>query len=153
MQIQKDGVIILGVKENKETKACELEGVENVNGILKDFWNTINNTEKVSSNILNDDYVEVVDIEEKTVIVIHIPSATRQEKPVYINNNPITGAYKRYHDGDYKCDKKEVKVMFSESVEKSKDEMILEEFDINNIDKETLENYRIRFKVHKGDAH
>ena len=51
------GIIILGIKENKETKMCTIEGVEEVNNILKDFWNTINNSEKVSCNILNDDCV------------------------------------------------------------------------------------------------
>lgn len=153
MQIQEVGVIILGIKEDKENKICSLEGVENANNILKDFWNTINNNEKVSCNILNDDYIEVKKIEDKTIVIINIPSANRQNKPVYINNNPITGTYKRYHDGDYKCNKKEVKVMFSESAEESKDEMILKEFDFNNIDKETLDNYRRRFKLHKGDAH
>ena len=101
MQIQEVGVIILGIKEDKETKICSLEGVENTNNILKDFWNTINNSEKVSCNILNDDYVEVAKIEDKTIIIINIPSANRQNKPVYINNNPITGTYKRYHDKEF----------------------------------------------------
>ena len=36
------------------------------------------------------------------IIIINIPNANRQDKPVYINNNPITGTFKRYHDGDYK---------------------------------------------------
>lgn len=40
-----------------------------------------------------------------------------------------------------------------ESIEKSKNEMILEEYDINNIDKETFESYRKRFRIHKGDNH
>ena len=43
--------------------------------------------------------------------------------------------------------------MFSESTEESKDEIILNEFNINSIDKETLESYRKRFKLHKGDSH
>lgn len=43
--------------------------------------------------------------------------------------------------------------MFSESTDKSKDEMILEEYNIDNIDKETFESYRRRFKLHKGDNH
>jgi len=154
LQIQEVGVIILGIKEDKETKICSLEGVENANNILKDFWNTINNNEKVSCNILNDDYVEVTKIEDKTIVIINIPSANRQNKPVYINNNPITGTYKRYHDGDYKCNKKEVKVMFSESSEESKDEMILKEFDFDNIDKETLVEHDkySKFLVGKPDS-
>ena len=40
-------MIILGIKEDKKTKICDLEGIENVNDILKDFWNTINNKEKI----------------------------------------------------------------------------------------------------------
>lgn len=81
-------------------------------------------------------------MEGKTIIIIKIPNANRQNKPVYINNNPITGTFKRYHDGDYRCTKEEIKVMFSESTEQSKDEIILEEYNIDNIDKETLESYR-----------
>ena len=43
--------------------------------------------------------------------------------------------------------------MISESSEESKDEIILEEFDINNLDKETIDNYRRMFKIHKGENH
>lgn len=153
MLIQEVGIIILGVKEDKETKICDLEGIENVNDILKDFWNTINNKEKISYNILNDDDIEITYIEGKTIIIINVPSANRQNKPIYVNDNPIKGTFKRYHDGDYKCTREEIRVMFSESAEKSKDELILDEYNIDNIDSETLENYRKRFKLHKGDNH
>lgn len=153
MLIQEVGIIILGIKEDKESKKCNIEGIDNENYILKDFWNTINNKEKISCNILNDDDIEIVKVENKTVAIVNVPSASRQDKPIYINGNPIKGAFKRYHDGDYKCTKDEIKVMFSESTEKSKDEVILEEYGINNIDSETLENYRKRFKLHKGDNH
>ena len=40
--------------------------------------------------------------------------------------------------------------MIIDSSEKSKDSVILEEFDISNINMETLENYRQAFKLHKG---
>ena len=137
------GIIILGIKENKETKMCTIEGVEEVNNILKDFWNTINNSEKVSCNILNDDCLEIMKAENRMLIIVNVPNANRQDKPIYINNNPITGTYKRYHDGDYRCNKKEIQVLFSESTEESKDEIILNEFNINSIDKETLETIAV----------
>ena len=143
------GIIVLGIKENKETKMCTIEGVEEVNNILKDFWNTINNSEKVSCNILNDDCLEIMKAENRMLIIVNVPNANRKDKPIYINNNPITGTYKRYHDGDYRCNKKEIQVLFSESTEESKDEIILNEFNINSIDKETLESYRKRFKSGK----
>lgn len=94
------GIIILGIKENKETKMCTIEGVEEANNILKDFWNTINNSEKVSCNILNDDCVEIMKVENRMLLIVNVPNANRKDKPIYINNNPITGTYKRYHDGE-----------------------------------------------------
>ena len=149
----KGGIIVLGVKESKDKKICFLERIENINNILKDFWNTINNKQKVSNNIINDDYIEIIKIENKNIIIINVPSANRRDKPIYINNNPLTGTYKRFYEGDYKCTEEEIRVMVSESTKRSKDEIILQEYDINNIDKETLESYRKRFKLHKGDDH
>lgn len=98
MQIQKVGVIVLGVKENKENDICTIEGVENLNNILKDFWNIINNKEKVSCNILNDDNIDILEIQNKKVMIINIPKSNRRNKPIYINNNPIVGTYKRFHE-------------------------------------------------------
>ena len=149
----KGGIIVLGIKENKEDDICIIEGIENANHILKDFWNTINNREKISVNVLDDEDVKIVDIEGKQVIVIKVPRANRKNKPVYINNNPIIGTYKRFHEGDFKCAEYEVKAMISEANEKTKDRIILEEYDINSINKETLKDYRIRFRIHKGEAH
>ena len=147
------GIIVLGVKEDTKNKIYSIEGVENVQNILKDFWNSINNKEKVSRNILTDDKIEVKKVKDKTVIIINIPRANRKDKPIYINNNPITGTYKRYNDGDFKCSEGEIKAMITEANEKSKDSVVLEEYDINSIDEETFKDYRAFFKVHKGDDH
>lgn len=153
MLIQKAGFIILGIKEDKENKIYSLEEIENTNNTLKDFWNTINNNEKISCNIINDDYIQVTSIEDKTIIIINIPSANRRNKPIYINNNPMTGTYKRLHEGDYKCSKEEVRKMIIESADESKDKVVLDEFDINSLNMESVKDYRMRFKVHKGELH
>ena len=80
----KGGVIVLGIKEDSKTKVCTVEGVENTQSILKDFWNNINNKEKVNFNILNDDDIQVTEIDGKNIIVINIPRASRKNKPNYI---------------------------------------------------------------------
>ena len=58
------GTILLGVfedmKEKDLAKRFRIEGVEDADKILKDFWNTINSN-KVSNNILTDSDVEVVE--------------------------------------------------------------------------------------------
>ena len=37
------------------------------------------------------------------IIVIHVPMAKREQKPVYINNDMLKGTYKRTNTGDYRC--------------------------------------------------
>ena len=151
--ILKDGIIVLGIKEEQKHKKYLIQGVENEQKILKDFWNSINNKEKVSFNAIDDDNVKILEIDSKTIIVIDIPRANRRNKPIFINNNPLTGTYKRYNDGDFKCAEYEVRAMLIDSSEKSKDSVILEEFNIDNINMDTLKNYRRAFEIHKGDDH
>ncbi len=153
LQILKVGTIILGIRENFQTQSYSIEGIENHQTILNDLWNTINNKEKISCNILDDDNIEVTKINGKTIIVITVPRANRKNKPIYINNNPFKGTYKRLRGGDYKCKEHEVRTMLIDSSDKSKDSVILEEYNIDNIDKKSLKDYRIRFSLHKGESH
>lgn len=47
--------------------------------LIKQFWNDINNRQKVSINLLRDDDVEVYKKEDDQIIVIHVPMARREE--------------------------------------------------------------------------
>lgn len=72
------GIILLGVIE-KEDGSFATTGLKDVEKLKKDFWNSINNSKKVSINLLTDDNVEVYEIDEDVVMVIHVPRATREE--------------------------------------------------------------------------
>jgi predicted HTH transcriptional regulator len=146
------GIIILGILEKKD-KTLEVSGIENVNNILKSFWDLINNKKKVSVNILKNDDVKVVKIEEQDIIVINVPRANRIDRPVYIDGNPMTGTYKRFHEGDYHATNEEIKVMFGDATSTAKDLIEIEEYSIDDIDRETFEDYRKSFKIHNGDNH
>lgn len=107
------GVIILGVVENKDgswhttgLKAADKEK------LIKQFWDTINNRKKVSANILKDDDVEIYDVNGDLIIVIHVPMAKREEKPVYVNNDLFGATFRRNHEGDYRCTRLQVKQCF-----------------------------------------
>lgn len=52
----KGGLIILGVSE--DNGIYEAVGVNNAPKIIQDFWNTINNREKISKNILDNRHIE-----------------------------------------------------------------------------------------------
>jgi predicted HTH transcriptional regulator len=46
------GTIILGIGEDKETKKFIPMGVPNAEKMLSDIWNIVNNSQKISRNIL-----------------------------------------------------------------------------------------------------
>ena len=89
------GIIILGIKENPDGTWLPT-ALTDENKLRKDFWNTINNTSKVSINLLKDKDVQTYPTNDHQVImVIHVPMAKREQKPVYINGNLFGGTYRR----------------------------------------------------------
>ena len=145
------GTIVLGVKEKNDK--FTILGVNNAKVIEKQFFDCINNKNKVNINIIKNENVQILTIEEKDIIKITVPRASRHEKPVYINNNPMTGTYKRNHSGDYKCTESEIRRMMAEQSDFSKDNIPLDDVDINDIDKESLASYRKRFAIARGTTH
>lgn len=70
------GTILLGVVEHIEerdrSKRFEIVGVEDVDKIRKDLWNTVNSKEKVNVNLLRDDGVQHKAVREAvTNMIIH----------------------------------------------------------------------------------
>ena len=141
------GIIVLGVKEAKG-KFC-VQGVENQSALLKDFWNTVNNTEKVSENILLDGDITVQEIDDKTVIVINVPRAERSSRPVYINNNLFSGTYRRNGEGDYKCSKEEIKAMLRDQSESTVDGRVIETLFLSDLNADSIRGYRNMFRLSK----
>jgi len=85
--------------------------VGNAAKLRKDFWDTINNKNKVSVNLLTDNDVEIYEENNSAIMVIHVPKAKREQKPVYINGDIFNGTFRRNWEGDYHCDRSEVLAM------------------------------------------
>lgn len=98
------GTILLGVyeetKEKDNSKRFQITGVDDADKIRKDLWNIVNSREKVNVNLLHDEDVQTIVIDGKPVIAVHVPRAEYNLRPVYINNNPMRGTYRRNHEGD-----------------------------------------------------
>ena len=101
------GLILLGVyedlREKDISKRFTITGVEDADKIRKDFWNVVNNPEKVNVNLLRDENVKTIVVDGKNIVVINVPQADYNTRPIYINNNPIRGTFVRNHEGDYHC--------------------------------------------------
>lgn len=141
------GVIILGIKElaDRSWKTTGLKRNDK-NKILDDFWSQAHDAKKVSVNLLSENDIEIYEVKEDIIIVIYVPMAKRDQKPVYINNDIFKGTYQRTHTGDYHCTKEQVKAMLRDQVEKTMDMNIIESMDLSVFDKETIHSYRNRHR-------
>ena len=141
------GKILLGVKEN-EDKTLFAIGLDNPQKLIQDFWNLINNTNKVSVNILSNKDVSIENIGDKQIVVINVPRAQRNDKPIYLDNNPISGSFRRNGEGDYKCTKEEVQAMIRDASIRTQDMLVLEDMNLDVFDYESIRRYRNRMKTY-----
>lgn len=135
------GDIFLGLKEKKGGH-FELKGIQNPQKVLDEFWGTVANPQKVSCNLMRERWVKLVTIDDCTLIQIHVPTASRQQRPVYLNNNPLTGTYKRMHSGDMRQREDVVKRMLAEQVEDSRDASILKGYGLGDLYIDSFNTYR-----------
>ncbi len=138
------GVILLGVKE-KEDRSLEIIGVDDAEKLVSDFWNTINNPQKINVNVLTNQCVQVIEQSGRTVIAIDVPRADRTMKPVFVGTDPMRGSYRRNGEGDYHCNKDQVAAMYRDASIVGADMRVLANMDMTVFDMESVHAYRNRF--------
>ncbi len=139
------GVIVLGVRQRASNR-FEIQGLDDAEKMRQNIWNCVNNRDHVSHNLLGNDDLRVEQVGDKDVIVIEVPRADRRQRPVFLGRNPITGTYRRYHEGDYHCGEDEVRRMLADSDQRSADSRVLPKFTIEDVHTESLQAYRNRFR-------
>ena len=137
------GVIILGVKEEKDG-SWKTTGLQNASRLRKDFWDTINNSKKVNINLLSEDDVQTYEVDENkdVIMVIYVPMAKREQKPVYINNDIFNGTFRRNYEGDYHCTRLQVKTMLRDQTERTMDMEVLDKVPMADLNYDTIHGYR-----------
>jgi len=138
------GIVLLGVEE-KANRTLRATGIRDTARVQRSLWDSVNNREQVSVNLLTNNMVKVVTIEGMQVIEICIPRAKRKQRPVYVGQNPLTGTFRRNYEGDYRCDEETVRRMLAEQVEDARDARLVEHFDLNDLQMETVNAYRNQF--------
>lgn len=78
------GEIVLGVKQNRENETFSLVGVQDQNDLIAKFWNKVRNREYVSRDVMLYDGVSPVTVNGFKLIIIRVPKASREEKPVRV---------------------------------------------------------------------
>lgn len=140
------GVIVLGVRENKDG-TLSIDGVPDAHKLLKDFWNMVNNRQKISCNILTDSMVSVESLDGKDVMVIRVPRAMRTSRPVYVGFDPKLGTFRRNGEGDYRCSLEEVSLLMRDASLVPEDSKILNGLDYSAFCQDTIRSYRQIFRL------
>ena len=140
------GVILLGAVE-REDRGFDVAGVEQADQVIGDLWNQLNNPQKVSVNLLDNAAVRKHPTGNGGwVIEITVPRASRKERPVFVNGNPLTGTYKRQSTGDYRCRDDEVRRMMAEQVHDLRDTQRFPGYGLKHLDRTSFNGYRQRFR-------
>ena len=150
------GVIVCGVGERRDGSwyATGLKASD-VPKLKKELWDAANNPRKVSANLLAEGDVEDYTVGEGVVLVVHVPRAPRELRPVHVNDDLMRGTYKRNWEGDYHCAPREVKAMLREQTDDTPDTRLTEEEPerIEDLDAGSVRAYRRRYDaLHEGAA-
>lgn len=109
------GLILLGVVEDKDTKAFSAVSLPDPDQLAADFWNTLHIPGVVSVNLLRPEDVQVVETGGSRVVAISVPRAAAADTPVYIGPSPYGGTYLRRGEGDYRCSPIEVQALLTDA--------------------------------------
>lgn len=131
------GIVIFGIDEKNK----EVTGVVDAYKLRDDLFNNLNNLNKVSVNIINNNNVKIVETENGLeILIITIPEAPYNLKPIYLNGNPVE-AYERLGEGDRKLSSEKYKALVVGS-KKETDNELLKNYDLDDLDENSLEMYR-----------
>ena len=144
------GIILLGVKE--KDGHYHVQGVKNAEKLMQEIWNSVNNRQKISANILFNRCVYAVDCDGKTVVVVDVPRPTCHDRPVFVGTNPYTGSYRRNGEGDYRCNEETVDAMLRNRSHEGGDHQLVENMTISDLNQDTLRRYRNRLQMRREGA-
>ena len=124
------------MKELEDHSLCVL-GLKDALKMKKDFWNLVNNRQKISVNLMTEQRVRIENVDGKDILVLEVPRAERTSLPVYKGLDPRGGTYRRNGEGDYLCSLEEVSAMFRDAALTTQDAKVLKGMDMSVFCNET----------------
>ncbi len=105
------GVIILGVEERGEDELV-LVGVKESERMIDELWQMLDDRRVVSANILSERDIFVVEQGGVKLVVVRVPSAPAEQRPIYLGADPRSGSYVRLSESDIRVEPQVAKVAF-----------------------------------------
>lgn len=136
------GTILLGVEERSDHILYMQNGLDDAEKMKETFWKLVNNRQKISHNIVTNNMVYVAQLEGKDILVVEVPRAERTTRPVYKGQDPRTGTYRRWGEGDHLCSLEEVSAMFRDASASTLDATPIKQMDMSVFCEESVNGYR-----------
>jgi predicted HTH transcriptional regulator len=143
------GTIVLGAKERADG-SFDLCGIPDIDKVERDLWNCLQNTSKVSVNVLRRQDVTREPIDGHVLLVVRVPKAPRGQRPVFLNGSWERGTYLRVHEGDRLADRDVARRMMADALPE-RDGSVLEGFGDADLDPESVRAYRNVFAAKRPD--
>jgi len=138
-----DGVIVLGVQDEGGRRT--IVGVSDADKLIQDIWNAVNDTQRISANVLFNRHVYVVSCCGGKVVAVEVPRAERDVRPVYVGRDVFAGAYRRNGEGDYHCTREAVEAMIRDKCPETADTCLMEDMTVADLNVESVRRYRAMF--------
>lgn len=141
------GVIVLGASEKPD--GIHLDGLpsDRFENYRRDIWSTLNNRSKVSRNLLSESDIFFIDLGGSRLVVARIPRASRSERPIFLNSNPMGHTFRRQHEGDFRCPDDVVRRMLADADPTPVDQRMVPGFKASDLDAASLNQYRQRLRT------
>lgn len=141
------GIIFFGVKEKNNVFSAKLYSKIDTEKLRKTFFSCQNDRTVVSIPLLSDKDVLEFPYNDGFLLAFIIPRANREQRPVYVGHDPMTGTFRRNDEGDYRCNQIVASQMFAdrESTQYKIESRILRNFTWDDIDMTSFRQYRTMF--------
>ena len=141
------GLILIGADERQDGTLIPTGLTEEeVRKMKKQLWDIINNRQKVSGNILTDKEVYPEHLDGSVILVVNVPRAQRERRPVYIGGDIFSGTYKRNSSGDYHCTKEEIRAMLRDQGSQTVDTKILTGMNLSVLNQDSIKAFRMNHR-------
>lgn len=144
------GEIVLGVHEDRSTHKFTLAGVPNADEMIDEIWKQANNSQLVGRNILLPDDVVSLTRDGMEFVVMTVPRAEREEKPITIRDKKKKKdiAFVRRGTGDCEATENDLALMRYDNA-RNADRGPLDRFSLTALCPETIRRYRQVFAGNK----
>ena len=110
------GWLVFGIRDG--AGGYEIVGVLEVDKVQNDFLSVLRSGQKLNRVIAVDE--RLIEDDDKTLLVFHIPEARRQDKPIYLGSD-IRKSYIRRGAGDERCTEAEIERLLRDAADERHD--------------------------------